>query len=153
MKIGIADTMFSTVDMFSFAEMAVNDSKESIAIERYTVPGFKDLPVAAKKLIEEFDCDIVVALGMAGKEEIDRICATEASTGLIQAELLTNTHILKVFVHMDEATSDEDLVALTKDRVYKHTQNAIALMKGKTELSKDSGKGIRQGRKHVGGIE
>ncbi|MDA1197246.1 MAG: riboflavin synthase [Nanoarchaeota archaeon] len=153
MKIGIADTMFSTIDMFIFAEMAIKDSKSDIVIERYTVPGFKDLPVAAKKLIEEFDCSIVVALGMAGKEEIDRICATEASSGLIQAELLTNTHILKVFVHMDEASSNEDLIALTKDRVYKHTENAIALMKGKTELSKEAGKGIRQGREDVGGVE
>ena len=145
--------MFATIDMFSFAEKAIKDSKEDFVIARYTVPGFKDLPVAAKKLIEENGCDIVVALGMAGGAEIDLICAQEASTGLINAELLTNKHILKVFVHMDEAKDDADLVALTKDRVYKHTQNALALLKGKTELSKDAGKGIRQGRDDVGGVE
>jgi riboflavin synthase len=152
-KIGIADTMFATIDMFSFAQKAIEDGTEDVAVERYTVPGFKDLPVAAKKLIEEEHCDIVVALGMAGKEEIDKICAAEASAGLINAELLTNTHILKVFVHLDEATSDVDLVELTKNRVYKHTRNALALMKGKTELSPHAGKGMRQGRDDVGGIK
>jgi len=43
---------------------------------RRTVPGFKDLAVAAKKLIEEDGCRIIVALGMPGKEEVDKVCAT-----------------------------------------------------------------------------
>ena len=153
MKIGIADTMFATIDMFRIAEKAIVDSKEDVTIERYTVPGFKDLPVAAKKLIEEYSCDIVVALGMAGAADIDRICATEASTGLIQAELLTNKHILKVFIHMDEAKDDKELISITHNRVYKHTQNALALLKGKEMLSKDAGKGIRQGFEDEGSIE
>ena len=153
MKIGIADTMFTTIDMFKFAEKAIADSKEDVSIERYTVPGFKDLPVAAKKLIEEYKCDIVVALGMAGAAEIDGICAQEASTGLIQVELMTNKHVLKVFVHMDEAKDDKELVSITKNRVYKHTENALALLKGKTELSSEAGKGIRQGFDDEGSVE
>ena len=53
MKIGIADTIFARVDMFSIAKKALEDSQESYKIERYTVPGVKDLPVACKKLLEE----------------------------------------------------------------------------------------------------
>ena len=56
MKLGIADTTFARADMFQFVKKAVEDSEESIKLERYTVPGVKDLPVAAKKLLEEHDC-------------------------------------------------------------------------------------------------
>ena len=58
MKIGIADTMFARVDMFRIAKRAIEDSMESIKLERYTVPGVKDLPVASKKLFDEYNCDI-----------------------------------------------------------------------------------------------
>ena len=74
-KIGIADTMFARVDMFSEAKRAIEDSMEEIRIERYTVPGVKDLPVAAKILLEEFKCEIVLALGMPGDKPIDKMCA------------------------------------------------------------------------------
>jgi riboflavin synthase len=37
------------------------------------VPGIKELPIAAKKLIE----DIVIALGIPRATEIDKICAHE----------------------------------------------------------------------------
>ena len=43
----------------------------SVKIKRVTVPGVKDLPVAAKKLIEEDGWDIVMALGMPGAKEQD----------------------------------------------------------------------------------
>ena len=64
MKIGIADTTFARVDMAKFA-IGIIKKNSNAKIERYTVPGFKDLPVACKKLIEEDNCDIVIALGMA----------------------------------------------------------------------------------------
>jgi riboflavin synthase len=44
---------------------------------RIIVPGINDLPVAAKKLIAEEDCDMVMALGMPGAAEMDKICAHE----------------------------------------------------------------------------
>jgi riboflavin synthase len=152
-KIGIADTMFSRVDMFKVAMKALNDSLEPVKIERYTVPGVKDLPVAAKKLLEQYRCDIVIALGMPGDKEIDKICAHEASQGLIQAQLLTNKHIIEVFVHLDEGKDEKDLLEITKNRVYDHTMNTLTLLKGKEKLSKFAGKGIRQGRQNIGAIE
>jgi len=154
MKIGIADTMFARVNMFKIAKKALDDSMEAgIKIERYTVPGVKDLPVACKKLLEENNCDIAIALGMPGDKSIDKTCAHEASQGLIQTQLLTNKHIIEVFVHIDEGKNEKELFEIVKNRTYDHTLNTIALLKGKNELSKKAGKGIRQGKENVGGIK
>ena len=99
--IGIVDTTFSRVDMGKAAIDELKNTGTGFRIERYTVPGVKDLPVACKKLFEEKNCDIVMALGMPGPKDIDKVCAHEASTGLIQVQILTNKHIIEVFVHMD----------------------------------------------------
>jgi riboflavin synthase len=144
MRVGVADTTFSRVDMAAYAIEEIGE------VERYTVPGMKDLAVACKKLIEEFNCDIVLALAWVGGEEIDEQCAHEANIGLIQAELMTNKHILKVFVHEHEGEGLE-LVKLAEDRVRKHARNALTLLKGKEALSSSAGKGKRQGGEDVGG--
>ena len=147
-RIGIADTMFAKGDMGKLAIKTVRESKEAgdIEISRVTVPGIKDLPVAAKKLIEEKNCEIVLAFGMVGKVEIDEVCGHEASLSLMQAELLTNTHILKVFVHEREALGNaEKLVSIMRDRTIKHTKNAIEMIFSPKSLSKRAGTGQRQG--------
>jgi len=149
-KIGIVDTMFARVDMFKIVKKVLEDSMEAgIKLERYTVPGVKDLPVACKKLLEE--CDICMALGMPGDKPIDKTCAHEASQGLIQTQLMTNKHIIEVFVHLDESKDDKELFEIVKNRTYDHTMNAVALLKGKEALTKKAGKGIRQGKEDVGG--
>ena len=150
-KIGIADTTFARVNMASFAIDALKNSKSNI--ERYTVPGFKDLPIACKKLIEEYKCNIVLAFGMAGPMPIDKQCAHEASLGLQQVQISTNTHVLEVFVYMDEAKSEKEIYEIAKNRAQKHALNALALLKGKTELTKFAGKGKRQGKDDEGSIE
>ena len=151
MKIGIADTTFARVDMAKFAIETIKKNSDAKII-RYTVPGFKDLPVACKKLIEEDKCDIVVALGMAGPKPIDKQCAHEAALGLQQAQLMTNKHILEVFVHMDEAKKEKEIYDIAKNRAEKHALNALALLKGKTELTKYAGMGRRQGKKDEGPV-
>ncbi len=104
-RIGIVDTMFARYDM---GAEAVDELKqcpgfgERFEVLRRTVPGFKDLGVACKKLIEQEGCAIVVALGMPGKAAIDQVCAHEASQGIMLAQLLTSTHVLEVFVHENE---------------------------------------------------
>lgn len=148
-KIGIADTTFARYDMGALAEKTLKENI-SAKIVRYTVPGVKDLPVVAKRLLEEDNCGIVIALGMPGPKPIDKQCAHEASTGLIQAQLLTNKHIIEVFVHEDEAENDKELVKIAKDRTIKHALNAIALLKGKTELTRYAGTGRRQGYEDAG---
>jgi riboflavin synthase len=110
-----------------------------------TVPGIKDLPVACKKLIEERHCDIVMALGMPGGAEKDRVCAHEASQGIIQAQLMTNTHIVEVFVHEDEAKDDRELAWLAEQRTREHAENAVRLVLRPDDLVKNAGTGQRQG--------
>jgi len=144
MKVGVADTTFARVNMGS---IAVDELKKhaSVSIERVTVPGIKDLPVACKKLIEERNCDIVMALGMPGGKEKDRMCAHEASMGLITCQLMTNTHIVEVFVHEDEAKDDRELAWLAESRTREHAENAIKMVLHPKELTRQAGTGQRQG--------
>lgn len=144
MRIGVADTTFSRVNM---GAIAVDELKKhgSVSIERVTVPGIKDLPVACKKLIEERRCDIVMALGMPGGKEKDRMCAHEASTGLITCQLMTNTHIVEVFVHEDEAKDDRELAYLAEMRTREHAENAIKMVLHPKDLTREAGTGQRQG--------
>jgi riboflavin synthase len=144
MKIGIADTTFARVNM---GRIAIDEIRKhaSVAIERYTVPGIKDLPVACKKLIDERHCNLVMALGMPGGMEKDKWCAHEASQGLIQVQILTNTHIIEVFVHEDEAKDAKELAWLAEQRTREHAVNAVRLLLHPKELEKLAGTGQRQG--------
>ena len=82
MKIGICDTTFARVDMAEYAIAEIKMHMANVKYIRRTVPGVKDLPVACKKMIEEEGCDKVKALGMPGPENIDKVSAHEATTGL-----------------------------------------------------------------------
>ncbi|RQD82231.1 riboflavin synthase [Methanosalsum natronophilum] len=149
--IGVVDTTFARFDMGS---VAIDEIKQnaSIQIKRVTVPGIKDLPVASKKLVDEHGCNLVIALGMPGSKDIDKVCAHEASTGLIQAQLMTNTHIIEVFVHEDEAIDDYQLARLMEKRSREHALNAIKLLTKPEKLIKEAGTGQRQGYEDVGSI-
>ncbi|MDY6774449.1 MAG: riboflavin synthase [Candidatus Nanohaloarchaea archaeon] len=147
--VGVADTMFARYDMGGLAIETLKENSD-VEIERYTVPGFKDLPVAAKKLIEEHDCDIVIALGMGGSADVDKTSAQDASQGLIQVELDTGVHVLKVMVYEDEAKSEEELIGIFEDRVTEHAKNALELLKGKEALTPRAGEGVRQGGTDAG---
>ena len=151
-KIGIADTTFATMDLASFAIETIMKNSNA-KIERYTVPGIKDLPVACKILFDKYKCDIVIALGMAGPMPIDNQCSHEASLGLQAVQLIAGKHIVEVFVHMDEVKSQRGLFKIAKNRATKHALNTLALLKGKTELSKNAGTGRRQGKQDVGSIK
>ena len=54
--------------------------------------------------------------------EKDKVCAHEASTGLINAQLMTNKHILEAFVHEDEEDNPEDLKVLIEIE-YEHAKS------------------------------
>lgn len=153
MRIGIADTTFARVDMAEVVKREFADLLPSANIVRYTVPGVKDLPVACKILIELQGCDGVIALGMPGPEEIDKMCAHEASSGIIAAQLMTNRHILEVFVHEDEADTPRKLLEMCKDRAAKHARNLVRLLTDPQWLTKRAGQGMRQGHPDAGAIE
>lgn len=144
MKIGVADTTFSRVNMGAIAADELK-KQVSVTIERVTVPGIKDLPVACKKLIDERKCNIVMALGMPGGKEKDLMCAHEASQGLITCQLMTNTHIIEVFVHEDEAENDRELAWLAEQRTREHARNVIKMAFHPQELTREAGTGQRQG--------
>ena len=151
-KIGIADTTFARVNMADLAIDVIKKNSEH-EIERYTVPGFKDLTVACLRLFEDYNCDIVMAFGMAGAAPIDRQCAHEASTGLQNVELKVKKHIIEVFAHMDESNNDKELYQIAKNRAEKHALNTLDLLKSKTALTKYAGIGRRQGKEDEGPIK
>lgn len=147
-KIGIVDTTFARWDM---ATAAMDELKQLCAVkfERRTVPGIKDLPVEAKRLLEE-GCDIVMVFGMPGKTQIDKQCAHEASLGLIWAQLLTGKHIIEVFVYEDEKEDEKELAELAERRAREHARNIFRLLFKPEELIKMAGTGQREGGPDAG---
>jgi len=151
--IGVADTTFARCDMAAGAIDEIKKTGTGFKILRYTVPGIKDLPVACKILIEEHNCDIVIALGMPGPMEKDKMCAHEASQGLIRAQLMTNKHIIEVFVHEDEAEGESELAFLADRRAREHAINVYDLLFRPDALTKNAGRGLRQGFGDAGPIK
>ncbi|MCX6509074.1 MAG: riboflavin synthase [Actinobacteria bacterium] len=155
-KIGVVDTMFARYNMggAALAELAEcpGYGEKFVTIAK-TVPGFKDLAVAAKNLIEKDHCSIVVALGMPGSAAIDKQCAHEAAMGIMQAQLLTSTPILEVFVHEDEASDPKVLATVFENRSRDHARNAYWMLFEPEQLSQRAGQGIRQGFGNAGPLE
>jgi riboflavin synthase len=154
-RIGVVDTMFARFDMGGEALDELKDCPgfgTTFEVVRRTVPGFKDLAVECKRIIEQEGCLIVVALGMPGKADIDQVCAHEASQGLMQAQLMTSTHILEVFVHENEEDDPVRLAAVCKDRARKHALNAYWMLYEPEQLVRKAGQGVRQGYGDAGPI-
>jgi len=146
--IGVIDTMFARYDMGGAALDELERCPgygETFQVLRRTVPGFKDLAVAAKIMIEQDRAKIVVACGMPGSAEIDKQCAHEASQGIMQAQLMTSTPILEVFVHEDEADDPDVLAQVFENRTRDHARNAYWLLFEPDKLVARAGQGIRQG--------
>ncbi len=138
--------MFARGDMASVAIKAIEGSGRPVKLVRYTVPGFKDLPVACSILFEKHGCDIVIALGMAGGAPIDKQCAHEASLGIQMAQVKYCKHVVEVFVFQDEAAGDDARLAqIMRDRTRKHALNALDLLFDPASVTKRAGTGQRQG--------
>lgn len=148
-RVGVVDTTFASVDMGGIVVKTLQAHATGIRIDRYTVPGIKDLAVACKRLFDQ-GCDVVLACGMPGPEAVDKQSAHVASTGLQFAQVLAGKHIVEIFVHLDEARSPKELEALCHNRCAEHALNALALLKGPTALSGKAGTGQRQGYADVG---
>lgn len=155
-KIGVVDTMFARYNMGAAARAELAECpgyNEKFTVIAKTVPGFKDLAVAAKNLIEKDGCSIVVALGMPGSAAIDKQCAHEAAQGIMQAQLLTSTPILEVFVHEDEADDPTVLASVFENRSRDHARNAYWMLFEPEQLAARAGQGIRQGFGHAGPLD
>jgi len=148
-KIGIADTTFARYDMYESVVDELSKTGTGYEIERYTVPGIKDLAIASKKLIDS-GCDIVIALGMPGPEPIDKQCADQASKALLYVEIESGTHIIEVFVHEDEAEDEKELRKLADKRAREHAVNVYDLLFRPERLEEKAGQGAREGYPDVG---
>ncbi len=148
-RLALVDTMFARVDMGAIAIDEIT-KYNNVEIIRSTVPGIKDLAVECKKLLELEKCNVAIALGMVGGTPIDLQCAHEASLGIQQAKLLTNKHIIEVFVHENEAWNEEELRSIFEQRIRKHAHNAVLIASDPQALIVKAGKGIRQGKESEG---
>ncbi|MCE4598907.1 MAG: riboflavin synthase [Desulfurococcales archaeon] len=148
--VGVADTTFSRVDMGSIAIEVLERELPGYSIKRYTVPGIKDLPGAAKRLIDS-GCEGVITLGWVGREPVDKYSYIASSIGLIMVEILTGKIVIDVTVHEDEAKDPMELKRIAVERAKDHARNlALLLKEGPTALSSLAGKGVRQGYPDVG---
>lgn len=146
-RVGIVDTTFARFDMGAAAleELAkLARPGEHLETARTVVPGIKDLAVAAKTLLEG-GCDLVIACGMVGGEEVDKQCALVADQGLQQAQLLAGKPILGVFVYTEEAKDETELAWLMDSRTRGHALNAYLMLLHPEEMLKRAGTGRRQG--------
>ena len=154
--IGVVDTMFARVDMGAIALASLRakpDFGVRFDIVRRTVPGIKDLAVAAKRMIQLDGCEIVLALGMVGGVELDRASAQQADTGIMMAQLMTSVPILGVMVHEQEAEGDEArLLSICEARCSAHALNAHDLLFDPASLVARAGQGVRQGAPDAGPI-
>jgi riboflavin synthase len=144
-KIGIVDTTFARYGMASSAIDELYNTGTGFTIERYTVPGIKDIPVACKILFEDYGCHIVMALGMPGPMPVDKMSAQIASTGIMEVQLQEKKHIIEVFVHEDEAKDDSELAWLSDRRTREHALNTYYLIFDRDKLTSAAGTGLRQG--------
>lgn len=151
-RIGIADTTFARVDMARYAVARLHESGTGFRVERRTVPGIKDLPVACRRLFQEDHVDLCLALGMPGKAEYDKTCAHEASLGLMFTGVLEAKPIVECFVFEGEAQNDKELETLARRRAEEHAENAWALLFKPERLVRGAGTGLRQGFADAGPV-
>ena len=149
----MVDTTFARVDMGSVAEGVLRDLLPEYRVVRYTVPGIKDIPGAARRLID-MGCDGVITLGWVGASQVDKYSYIAMSVGLVMLSVLTGKIIIDVTVHEDEAEDPRELKEIAINRARAHAENLAKLLRGGGEALRPlAGQGVRQGRPSVGPIE
>ena len=170
-RIGIVDTTFSRVDMGRIALDTLRPLAKDAEVRRVVVPGVKDLTAATRRFLDE-GCDLVIACGMVGPEEVDKVCGHESSLGLMWLRAQFGRPILEVFIHMDEPfehdklgkvvkrpeTPDEiaryesELKKLSIERTREHAINAYHMLYAPEQIEKLAGTGQRQGYDDAGPV-
>jgi riboflavin synthase len=171
-RIGVVDTTFSRVNMGQIAIDALRQHAKDADVKRVTVPGVKDLPAAARRFFDE-GCDLVIACGMVGPEEVDKVCGHEASLGLMWLRAQLGRPLLEVFIHMDEPFDrdalgkvvkrpetkaeveryERELRHLSVERTREHAINACWMLYEPRKLVELAGTGQRQGYEDAGPIQ
>jgi riboflavin synthase len=118
-------------------------------VVRYTVPGIKDLAAGARILFDR-GCDLVIALGMVGRQTVDKDCALAADFGLQMVQAQLGRHVIGVMVHEEEADDDEGLARLFDRRTREHAVNAYDLLFRPERIRSRAGTGQREGYADAG---
>lgn len=150
-KIGIVDTSFSRFDMAASAMEELKKQGGGFEILRYTVPGIKDLAAGAKILFDR-GADLVMTLGMVGRQTVDKDCALAADFGLQMVQAATGKHIIGVMVHEEEAAEEDKLAWLFDRRTREHAINAYDLLFRPGAIRERAGTGQREGYPDAGPI-
>ena len=150
-RIGIVDTSFSRFDMATSAIDELKKRGGGFEILRYTVPGIKDLAAGAKILFDR-GADLVMTLGMVGKQTVDKDCALAADFGLQMVQATTGRHIIGVMVHEEEAADETKLAWLFDRRTREHAVNAYDLLFHPAAIQARAGTGQREGYEDAGPI-
>lgn len=150
-RIGIVDTSFARFDMASSAIDQLHTQGRGFQVVRYTVPGIKDLAAGARILFDQ-GCDLVMALGMVGRQTVDKDCALAADFGLQLVQAQTGRHVIGVMVHEEEAPDDEKLAWLFDRRTREHSVNAYDLLFRPKAIRARAGTGQREGYADAGPI-
>jgi riboflavin synthase len=150
-KIGIVDTSFSRFDMATSAVAELAKQGGGYEVLRYTVPGIKDLAAGAKILFDR-GADLVMTLGMVGKQTVDKDCALAADFGLQMVQATTGRHIIGVMVHEEEAADETKLAWLFDRRTREHAVNAYDLLFRPEAIRARAGTGQREGYADAGSI-
>lgn len=150
--IGVVDTTFARVDMATPAINTIRGRLPNSKILRHTVPGIKDIPLAAKKLLGT--ADACITFGWVGPTQVDKLSYLVTSLAIQMVQIQCEKPIIDVTVHEDEAKSENELYEIAVDRSVKHSLNLITLLtKGYDGLARFAGQGLRQGKKDVGPIK
>src|SRR3989442_1469967 len=126
-RIGIVDTSFARYDMASAAIDELRKQGGGFTVERHTVPGIKDLAAGARILFDR-GCELVLALGMVGRQPVDKDCALAADFGLQAVQAAVGRHILGATVHEQEPGDGIKLAGLFDRRARGHAVNAYDLL-------------------------
>jgi len=145
------DTSFARFDMASSAIDQLHAQGGGFEVVRYTVPGIKDLAAGSRILLDQ-GCDLVMALGMVGRQTVDKDCALAADFGLQLVQAQTGKHIIGVMVHEEEAPDDEKLAWLFDRRTREHAINAYDLLFRPEAIRARAGTGQREGYADAGPI-
>lgn len=151
-RIGIVDTTFARYDMAAAAVDELRKQGGGFAVERYTVPGIKDLAAGARILFDR-GCDLVIALGMVGRQEVDKDCALAADFGLQAVQAQVGKHVMGAMVHEEEAADEAQLAWLFDRRTREHAVNAYDLLFRPEALRARAGTGQREGFADAGPLK
>ena len=152
-RIGVVDTMFARYDMGAEAldELASCPGHGTVfEVVHRTVPGFKDLAVAAKRLIENEGCRIVVALGMPGKAA-DRQGLRPRGLHGDHAGPADHHHPHPRGLRPRERGGRPGRPGRgVRNRARNHARNAYWMLYEPEQLTRRAGQGVRQGYEDAG---